>query len=138
MRPTSAGAPPHPRELPLARGYGFAHYLLDLNGRAVGIIEAKPAGATLTGVELQSGRYSKGLPASLPAWRRPLPFVYESTGLETHFTNGLDAEQHDLSVQAPNQIGPIADFRRQRFARPSDAVRASARPTRRGEQYVTP
>jgi hypothetical protein len=38
------------------------------------VIEAKKAGATLTGVETQSDRYAKGLPASLPAWSRPLPF----------------------------------------------------------------
>jgi hypothetical protein len=84
------------------------------------------------------GRDADGLPASLPAWIRPLPFVYGSTGLETHFTNGRGDEQLDLSVQTPDQIRTIADFRRQRFARPSDAVRAPARPTRRGEQYVTP
>jgi type I restriction enzyme R subunit len=57
-------------------------------------------GATLTGVELQSGRYAQGLPASLPAWRRPLPFVWESTGVETHFTNGLDPEPRARGVFA--------------------------------------
>ena len=56
------------------------------------MIEAKKVGATLTGVEVQSGRYAQGVPESLPAWRRPLPFLYESTGIETHFTNGLDPE----------------------------------------------
>jgi type I restriction enzyme R subunit len=56
------------------------------------VIEAKKQGATLTGVEVQSGRYAQGLPTSLPAWQRPLPFVWESTGVETHFTNGLDPE----------------------------------------------
>lgn len=54
--------------------------------------------ATLTGVELQSSRYAQGLPARLPAWRRPLPFVWESTGVETHFTNGLDTEPRARSV----------------------------------------
>ena len=47
-------------------------------------------GSTLTGVEIQSGKYKHGLPGSLPAWHRPLPFCYESTGVETYFTNGLD------------------------------------------------
>lgn len=78
------------RELPLASGFDFADNLLYVDGKAVGVIEAKKQGATLTGVEIQSGRYAQGLPAALPAWRRPLPFVYESTGVETHFTNGLD------------------------------------------------
>jgi type I restriction enzyme R subunit len=80
------------REFPLEAGYGFADYLLYVDGRAAGVIEAKKQGATLTGVESQSSRYAAGLPASLPAWRRPLPFLYESTGIETHFTNGLDPE----------------------------------------------
>lgn len=34
----------------------------------------------------------EGVPASPPAWRRPLPFLYESTGLETYFTNSLDLD----------------------------------------------
>jgi type I restriction enzyme R subunit len=78
------------REFPLESGHGAADYLLYIDGSAAGVVEAKKQGATLTGVEIQSGRYAQGLPASLPAWRRPLPFLYESTGIETHFTNGLD------------------------------------------------
>ncbi|MES2509717.1 MAG: type I restriction endonuclease subunit R [Pseudomonadota bacterium] len=78
------------REFPLNAGFGFADYLLYVNGRVCGVIEAKKEGATLSGVEVQSGRYSQGLPATLPAWKRPLPFMWESTGVETHFTNGLD------------------------------------------------
>ena len=55
------------REFPLNSGFGFADYLLYVNGKACGLIEAKKEGATLTGVELQSGRYAKGLPTALPA-----------------------------------------------------------------------
>ena len=78
------------REFPLLPGHGFADYLLYVNGKACGVIEAKKQGATLSGVEVQSARYAQGLPLSLPAWLRPLPFVFESTGVETRFTNGLD------------------------------------------------
>ena len=88
------------REFPLNNGFGFADYLLYVNGKACGVIEAKKQGATLTGVELQSSRYAQGLPGSLPAWRRPLPFVWESTGTETHFTNGLDPEPRARGVFA--------------------------------------
>ena len=59
------------REFPLNTGFGFADYLLYIDGTAAGVIEAKKEGATLTGVEVQSGRYAQGL----PAWRRPLPFT---------------------------------------------------------------
>ena len=88
------------REFPLNNGFGFADYMLYVNGKACGVIEAKKQGATLTGVELQSSRYAQGLPTTLPAWRRPLPFVWESTGVETHFTNGLDPEPRARSVFA--------------------------------------
>jgi type I site-specific restriction endonuclease len=80
------------REFPLNPGHGFADYLLYVNGKACGVIEAKKEGATLSGVEVQSARYAQGLPAALPAWRRPLPFVFEPTGVETRFTNGLDPQ----------------------------------------------
>jgi type I restriction enzyme R subunit len=80
------------REFPLKTGHGFADYLLYIDARAAGVIEAKKEGVTLTGVETQSDRYAQGLPETLPAWRRPLPFSYQSTGVETRFTNGLDPE----------------------------------------------
>jgi len=80
------------REFELKPGFGTADYLLYVDGKAAGVIEAKKAGATLTGVEIQSAKYSKGLPDSLPAWTRPLPFCYQSTGIETRFTNGFDPE----------------------------------------------
>jgi type I restriction enzyme R subunit len=67
------------REFPLSAGHGSADYLLYVDARAAGALEAKKEGATLTGVEIQSGRYAHGLPPTLPAWARPLPFLYEST-----------------------------------------------------------
>ncbi len=69
---------------------GAADYLLFLDGEAVGTIEAKKVGETLTGVEEQSDRYCTALPDGLPAARLPLPFAYETTGIETHFTSYLD------------------------------------------------
>lgn len=90
------------REFPLASGHGFADYLLYVDGRAAGVIEAKKPGATLTGVETQSARYAEGLPENLPACLRPLPFVYESTGFETHFTDGLDPEPGAQRLRLPS------------------------------------
>jgi len=34
-------------------------------------------------VKTQSARYAQGLPDTLPAWNRPLPFSYQSAGVET-------------------------------------------------------
>jgi type I restriction enzyme R subunit len=98
------------REFKLNDGYGAADYLLYVDAKAAGVIEAKKVGATLTGVERQSGRYSKGLPDSLPAWRRPLPFLYESTGFETHFTNGLDPEPRARGVFAFHRPESLAQW----------------------------
>jgi type I restriction enzyme, R subunit len=71
------------RNFSLKPGHGLADYLLYVEGKAAGVIEAKKVGSTLCGVEIQSGKYTNGLPDSLPAWYRPLPFGYESTGVET-------------------------------------------------------
>src|ERR1035437_1187274 len=98
------------REFLLNIGYGFADYLLYIDGKAAGVIEAKKEGSTLTGVEVQSARYAQGLPATLPAWRRPLPFSYESTGIETHFTQGLDPQPRARAVFAFHRPETLASF----------------------------
>src|SRR5947209_15463655 len=77
------------REFQMKPGFGFADYLLYLDRKAIGAVEAKAEG-TLTGVEAQSAKYAAGLPENLPAHRRPLPFLFESNGSVTYFTNGLD------------------------------------------------
>ena len=88
------------REFPLKSGHGFADYLLYVDGKAAGVIEAKKEGVTLTGVETQSDKYTKGLPEGLPRWSNPLPFSYQSTGVETRFTNGLDPTPRSRPVFA--------------------------------------
>src|SRR3972149_5989372 len=75
------------REFPLKTG--FADYLLFVDRRPIGAIQAKAEGTALGGGGVAGGA---GLPDHLNAWHRPLPFLYESTGVETFFTNGLDPE----------------------------------------------
>src|SRR2546426_1020629 len=108
----SAGRGVALRNFPLASGFGFADYLLYVDGKAAGVVEAKKEGTTLTGVEVQSAKYSKGLPSELPAYIRPLPFLYESTGIETRFTNELDPEPRSRNVFSfhcpPTLVGWIA------------------------------
>jgi type I restriction enzyme R subunit len=86
------------REMPMAAGFGAADYLLYADRKALGVVEAKKLGETLTGVEVQTEKYSEGLPAALPAWQRPLPFLYQSTGAETRFTNALDPDPRSRPV----------------------------------------
>ena len=88
------------REVSLKRGHGEVDYLLFVEGKAIGIVEAKPEGHSLIGVEEQSAKYVTGLPFGLPSWRSPLPFSYESTGTETHFTSRLDPEWRSRNVFA--------------------------------------
>ena len=78
------------REVPT--GAGPADYVLFVDRQAVGVIEAKKAGTTLTGVEPQTRKYQVAYPDELPAFEvgGALPFGYESTGSETRFTCGLD------------------------------------------------
>ncbi len=76
------------REFPLQTG--FADYLLYVDGKAIGVVEAKPEGFPLKGVETQSSKYTFGLPKDLPHYHLPLPFAYETTGKATQFTNSLE------------------------------------------------
>ena len=92
-----AGAGVAIREYPLKGGLE-ADYLLFVNGKAVGALEAKKEGSTLTGVEHQSAKYAQSLPDDLETPYQPLPFLYESTGIETQFTNGLDPEPRSREV----------------------------------------
>jgi type I restriction enzyme R subunit len=78
--------------------HGPADYLLYLDGKAIGVVEAKPVGTTLTGVEGQSASYADGLAEKLPAWRRPLPFQYESTGAVTQFTNWMEPHARSREI----------------------------------------
>lgn len=86
------------REFGLKPGHGTADYLLYVDGKAAGVVEAKPSGYTLTGVETLSGKYSDGLPDNLPGHRKPLPFLFETTGSETRFTNLLDSDPRSRNV----------------------------------------
>jgi superfamily II DNA or RNA helicase len=114
----SAGPGVAIREFPLP--VGEADYLLYLDGKAAGIIEAKPEGYTLTGVETQSAKYVNALPEGVPSHRLPLPFCYESTGKETQFTNLLDPDARSRLVftfHRPEELGRIVGLEKQLRAR---------------------
>jgi type I restriction enzyme R subunit len=94
-------------EFPLSTGP--TDYLLVVDRQAVGVIEAKKVGETLTGVEAKSAKYREGKPGALPMARVPLPFAYESTGVETRFTNGLDPEPRSRPVFAFHRPETLAE-----------------------------
>ncbi len=88
------------REFKMASGHGFADYLLFLQGKAVGVLEAKAAGYALGSVEMQADKYATGLPAGLNPPVDPLPFLYLSTGVETRFINRLDPDPKTRAISA--------------------------------------
>ncbi len=97
------------REFPMP-GFGEADYLLFVDGKALGVVEAKREGETLTHVEQQTEKYSTGLPPSIDAPVKPLPFRYESTGVETRFTNGLEPDAASHNVFAFHKPETLADW----------------------------
>jgi type I restriction enzyme, R subunit len=87
----------------LVTNAGPADYVLFVNRQAVGVIEAKKKGTTLSGVEWQTVKYQTNVPDELPAYLvdrerddgsvvRCVPYAYESTGDETWFTCHMDPE----------------------------------------------
>ena len=123
------------REVIMAAGHGRADYVLYVDQRAVGVIEAKPEGTPLTGVEWQSAMYAEGLPpevrlkALTVAGR--LPFVFEASGSETHVTNGYDPQPRARSIFAFPQPSRLARVIRDAAERPDG-------PTWRGKVQMMP
>lgn len=78
---------------------GPADYILFVDGKPVGVIEAKAEshGHKLTTVEEQTAEYA----AAKLKWvsnKEPLPFLYESTGVITRFTDGRDPKPRSREV----------------------------------------
>jgi type I restriction enzyme R subunit len=123
------------REAIMASGHGRADYLLYLDRRVVGVIEAKPVGTPLSGVEWQSAMYATGLPAevrlSVVTRDGRLPFVFEASGTETHFTNGYDPEPRSRRLFAFPRPETLARILR-------DADEAPERPTWRAKVQALP
>jgi type I restriction enzyme R subunit len=94
------GAAPGVALCELSFDTGEPDYTLFVDGKAIGTVEAKPAGHSLVGVEEQSAKYVGGVPEGVPCWNSPLPFCYESTGVETQFTNFLEPEPRSRPVFA--------------------------------------
>jgi type I restriction enzyme R subunit len=78
---------------------GPADYVLFVDKKAVGVIEAKreEQGHKITEVETQTAGYA----AAKLKWvnnKEPLPFLYESTGIITRFTDGRDPKPRSREV----------------------------------------
>jgi type I restriction enzyme R subunit len=107
------------REYPTAAGP--ADYLLFVDRRPVGVVEAKAAGTPLSGVSEQSGKYLVGA-VNLPNVDEPLRFAYESTGIETFFRDEADPEPRSRRVFAFHKPETLAEW-----VRESQTLRARLR-----------
>src|SRR5437588_7528075 len=110
------------REVRLKKGR--CDYLLLIDRKPIGIIEAKKAGVTLSSVADQSGIYAENLPDFLRGEiKGRLPFLYESTGVETFFRDERDPHPRSRRVfgfHNPETLAAWAaeqDTLRQRLAR---------------------
>ena len=77
---------------------GEADYGLFVNGKAIGAVEAKKVGTTLSSVAFQTEKYLTSLPDNFSSWCNPLPFGYESTGEETFFADLRDPDARSRRV----------------------------------------
>ena len=92
---------------------GYCDYLLFIDGKAAGVIEAKKAGVTLSGVAEQSAKYVAELPEHLARWEQRLVYHYESTGDETFFCNLRDPKPRSRRVFAFHRPETLHEWLRQ-------------------------
>ncbi len=79
---------------------GPADYVLFVDKKAVGIIEAKKdtLGHNITTVEAQTGDYAAAELKWIQNTGQPLPFLYEATGVLTRFTDQRDPKPRSREV----------------------------------------
>jgi type I restriction enzyme R subunit len=91
---------------------GRADYVLYVDGKIVGVIEAKREGTALAGALAQNERYAAGVlkEHTMAVWRREEPFAfrYVSTGAETYFLNRVDPDARSREVFAFHRPETIA------------------------------
>ena len=69
---------------------GFADYMLFVEGKAIGVVEAKAEGTPLVGVADQSEIYARSKLKDFQRWANPLPLPHESNGEEIRFRDLRD------------------------------------------------
>lgn len=93
----------------IMEGNHEADYLLFINGKAFGVLEAKREEVDVTSPVVceQAEFYTKSVPSWCPAWHEPLPLAYVSNGKDLYFRDLRDQEgtyQPLKSIHTPKQI----------------------------------
>ncbi|MFE9723631.1 DEAD/DEAH box helicase family protein [Streptomyces sp. NPDC005794] len=125
------------REFTLATGR--ADYVLYVDGKIVGVIEAKREGDHLSGALAQNERYAKGVlkEHALAVWRESEPFAfrYATTGTETYFVNRLDPEARSREVFSFHRPETVAAWMERAEDRRAPTFRAGLRRMPKLEPY---
>lgn len=93
---------------------GPADYMLFVNRKPVGVIEAKPAGKTLGGVAEQTERYLTSKLKHIPQLGDSMRFGYESTGVETFFRDLHDPDPRSRRIFAFHKPETLSELLSQR------------------------
>ena len=99
---------------------GPADYVLFVDKQAVGVIEAKREDLAHKITEIES--QTQGYAAAKLKWinnKEPLPFLYESTGIITRFTDGRDPKPRSREVFSFHRPETLKEWLNQ-----SDSLRA--------------
>ncbi len=96
----------------ILKGHLEADYLLFIEGKAIGVIEAKRADISLSEIVIQQAEnYTHKLLKWYQYWRKPLPFVYISNGKEILFRDIRDKKssyQSLTQMHTPKEIAKMA------------------------------
>ena len=103
------------REFKLEKGHGYVDYLLFVDGNALGVVEAKPAGYSFTSVEFQAKKYVEGADIDAGDCSAVHADANEATRELVHDDEYPIATQQDglaaKKVDAPQAVGGVSDQR---------------------------
>jgi type I restriction enzyme R subunit len=116
------------REFTLATGR--ADYVLYVDGKIVGVVEAKREGDHLSSAAEQNDRYAAGVLKEhrLAVWQQgePFAFRYATTGAETYFINRLDPDARSREVFAFHRPETISNWMHRAEEAPAAATLRAA------------
>ncbi len=93
----------------LLKGNLEADYLLFIDGKAVGVLEAKKETTDVKtqAVISQAENYTHNVPSWCPTWKNPLPIVYVSNGKSTYWKNlaDIDSDYQEIGrIHTPKEL----------------------------------
>lgn len=93
----------------LLKGNLEADYFLFINGKAVGVLEAKrkDIDASSDAVCEQAARYARSVPHIYQTYQNPLPFIFTSNGKELYFCDSREQEscfRQIITIPTPHDL----------------------------------